>query len=87
MAEEKKAKHAGHGFTHTHIDLHDDGSATVHHVHEDGPEHDKEYAVADLDGVHDGFEKHLGHTQEEALEEKVHPGIHDEIHKIAEKGE
>ena len=29
-----KEKHAGHGFTHTHVEHHADGSHTIHHVHE-----------------------------------------------------
>jgi hypothetical protein len=64
MAEEKKEhkkkKHAGHGFKHTHIEHHEDGSATVHHQHEMGPEQDVKHAAADLDGVHDSMEDHLG---------------------------
>ena len=60
MAEEKKKKHAGHGFTHSHIEHHKDGSHTVHHVHEDGPHADVKHAAADLDGVHDSMEDHMG---------------------------
>lgn len=56
----KKKKHAGHGFTHTHIEHHGDGSATIHHQHEDGAEHDVKHAATDLDGVHDSLEDHLG---------------------------
>ena len=56
MAEHKK-KH--HGFKHTHMEHHDDGSMTVHHQHEN-PEHDVKHAVADLDGAHDSMESHLG---------------------------
>ena len=48
-----------HKFTHTDIEHHDDGSATIHHTHEDGKSH-KHHAVADLDGVHDSLEDHLG---------------------------
>lgn len=62
MEKEKevtKKKHAGHGFKHTHIEHHDDGSHTVRHEHEDGISH-KSYAAADLDGVHDGLEDHIG---------------------------
>lgn len=59
MAEEhKKKKHGGHGYKHTHIEHHDDGSHTVHHEHEDGKH--KKYAVGDLDQVHDGLQDHLG---------------------------
>lgn len=56
-------KHAGHGYHKTEIEHHSDGSHTVrHHVH---PDHmhemkDKSYAAADLDGVHDGLQEHMG---------------------------
>lgn len=60
MAEEKKKKHAGHGFTHSHVENHADGSHTVHHVHEDGPHKDVKHAVSDLDSVHDSLQDHLG---------------------------
>jgi hypothetical protein len=56
--EEKKKKH--HGFTHSHIEHHKDGSHTVHHIHEEGPHKDIKHAVADLDGVHDSMEDHVG---------------------------
>lgn len=89
MAEEKKKPHAGHGYIWTDIDHHEDGSATVHHEHEDGKSH-KTYAVSDLDGVHDGLEDHLRDPEEieswlkehdidpEKLEELIHPGLHAE---------
>jgi len=80
MAEEKKAKHARHGFKFTHIDHHDDGSATVHHQHEDGAEFDKKHAVADIDGIHDSIEDHLG-TPNEGEDE---PMDHDELAQIQE---
>jgi hypothetical protein len=75
--------HAGHGFHSTHIELHDDGSATIHHQHSEGSHKDKKYAAADLDGVHDGLEDHLRipEDQEEKIEEKIHPGIHQEALK------
>jgi len=65
MAEEKKehkkkSSKKGHKFRHTHIEHHDDGSATVHHQHEEGPEHDVKHAAANLDGVHDSMEDNLG---------------------------
>jgi hypothetical protein len=64
MAEEKKdhkkKKHAGHGFKHTHMEHHEDGSMTVHHQHEDGPEHDVKHAVSNLDGAHDSMQDNLG---------------------------
>lgn len=56
MAEHKKR----HKFSHTHIEHHKDGSATVHHVHEDGAHADVKHAAADLDGVHDSLQDHLG---------------------------
>jgi hypothetical protein len=99
MAKEKKRPHAGHGYKHTHIEHHDDGSHTIHHEHEDGKSH-KRYAVADLDAVHDGLEDHLGepnagedediegkkYADEEAMEEKLHPGIHAEVAKAEGMG-
>lgn len=84
--------HAGHGFTHTEIELHHDGSATIEHHHEKGADHNVKYAVSDLDGIHDGLEDHLrpeddmvgSDKDEEEAEEKVHPGIHDEVQKVVE---
>lgn len=58
MADEKKRKHAGHGYKHTHVEHHADGSHTVHHIHEDGPEHDVKGAVADHDGMIDHIMDH-----------------------------
>ena len=82
MAEEKK-KHAGHGFKFTHIDHHDDGSATVHHQHEDGAEFDKKHAVADIDGIHDSIEDHLG--DKNIGEDAADQGIDmDELQQIKE---
>lgn len=49
-----------HKFKHTHTEWHDDGSATVHHEHEEGPHKDVKHAVEDLDGVHDSLEDHVG---------------------------
>ncbi len=62
MAEEKKKKksHAGHGFSHTNIEHHADGSHTVHHVHSEGPDKDVKGAKAGLDEVHDSLQDHLG---------------------------
>ena len=54
-AKSKKTKHK-----HTHIEHHADGSHTVHHEHEDGSMHDVKHAVADLDGMHDSMQDHLG---------------------------
>jgi len=88
--------HAGHGHINTTITHHADGSATVKHEHESGDH--KEYAVADLDGVHDGLEDHLRTPDEigkdidahgidyEALEEAIEPGLHDKaLDYLAEK--
>lgn len=80
-------KHAGHGFTHTEVELHHDGSATIEHHHEKGPEHNVKYAVPDLDSIHDGFEEHLRPSEsedEEKAEEEIHPGIHEEVKKVVE---
>jgi hypothetical protein len=49
-----------HKFTHTHIEHHKDGSATVHHKHAEGEHKDVKHAVSDLDGIHDSLEDHLG---------------------------
>lgn len=82
MAEDKK-KHAGHGFTHTHIDHHSDGSATIHHQHEDGPDHDVKHAVADLDGIHDSMEDNLG--DKNIGEDEANQGIDmDKLEQIKE---
>ena len=97
MDSEKKMPHAGHGFKHTHVELYDDGSAMIHHVHEDGPHKDKKYAVPDLDSVHDGMEEHLGCPNDgEEAEDHDHPShsellqeIEDLVNKMknAEKAE
>jgi hypothetical protein len=63
MADEKK--HAGHGFTHTHVEHHADGSHTIHHVHEKtahkhGMPHEVgEHDVKGAAGDHDGMIDHL----------------------------
>jgi hypothetical protein len=49
-----------HKYTHTHVEHHSDGSATVHHVHVEGPHKDAKHAAADLDHVHDSMQDHLG---------------------------
>ena len=49
-----------HKFTHTHIEHHNDGSHTVHHVHQDGPHKDVKGAVADHDGMMDHMMDHTG---------------------------
>lgn len=58
--KEEKKKHAGHGFTHTHIEHHSDGSHTIHHQHEDGSHADVKHAVSNLDGVHDSLQDNMG---------------------------
>jgi hypothetical protein len=42
-----------HPFTHTHVEHHNDGSHTVHHVHKDGPHKDVKAAAVDHDGMMD----------------------------------
>lgn len=81
MAEENK--HVGNGFKETHVELHSDGSASIHHVHHDGPHKDVKHAVSDTDGLHDSLEDHLRipEDQEEKIEEAIHPGIHEEVMK------
>jgi flavin-dependent dehydrogenase len=57
------AKKKHHKFHSTHIEHHKDGSHTVHHMHEDGKEHDVKHGVGaemGLDGVHDSLQDHLG---------------------------
>jgi len=89
MAHEMKKPHAGHGFHSTHIEHHPDGSATIHHIHEDGSDHDKKYAVLDLDSIHDGMEDHLGEPNEgEDAENHDHPShaeLTDEIACLMKK--
>lgn len=78
--------HPKHGFTKTSIEHFDDGSAKVTHEHYAGKH--KTHAVPDLDGVHDSLEENLRHPKnEEELEEKVHPGIHDKVAEMVKDGE
>lgn len=51
-------KHAKHGFTHTTVTHHHDGSHTVTHHHVD-PEKTVEHAVPDHDGMMDSMQQHL----------------------------
>jgi hypothetical protein len=51
---------AHHGFSHSHIEHHKDGSHTVHHVHSEGPHKDVKHAAMNLDHVHDSLQDHLG---------------------------
>jgi len=68
-----------HKFVSTEIEHCDDGSAMIHHEHEDGSSHVR-HAVEDLDAIHDSLEDYLrDHEDEEAKEEEVHPGLHEEI--------
>jgi hypothetical protein len=69
--EHKKKKH---GFHHTHIEHHKDGSHTIHHEHEEGPHKDVKHAVADIDGAHDSLQDHLGSPNEG--EEAANMGQH-----------
>ena len=68
------AKHAHHGFTHTHIEHHGDGSATVHHVHNEGPHKDVKHAALNLDHIHDSLQDHLAEPSQgtQELENGVH---------------
>jgi hypothetical protein len=52
-------KHAKHGFTHSEIKHHHDGSHTVTHHHVD-PSKTVEHAVPDLAGAQDSLEQHIG---------------------------
>lgn len=56
---DKHAKTAHHGFTHTHMEHHKDGSITIHHQHHD-PEKDVKHAAANLDEAHDSMQANLG---------------------------
>lgn len=49
-----------HKFHKTHVEWHKDGSATLHHEHEDGPEHDVKAAAADHDSALDHILDHTG---------------------------
>lgn len=82
-----------HKFSSTHIDHHDDGSMTVHHMHEDGSEHDVKHAVGDHDSMIDSLcdnldpEKIEGELDKrgidsEKLEEAIHPGLHDTMEDL-----
>ena len=85
-----------HGFSETHFENHPDGSFTSHHIHREGPHKDVKHAVADIDGLHDCLQCHLkpeglegdlrnqGIDPEE-LEEKIHPGLHEEVAKMAQE--
>ena len=81
--------HAGHGFLHTSVEHHNDGSVTVHHVHKYGEKYDVKHAVGNLDELHDSMQEHLDPEKAEervkklgfdpeSLEETVHPHLHEE---------
>lgn len=83
-----------HKFAETRLKIHDDGSMTVHHMHETDPKQDVVHAVGDLDGAHDSMQQHLNPDDAEAeikargmdpevLEEAADPGIHDRILQAA----
>lgn len=66
--EEVKAPMRKHNFKETNIELHHDGSATIHHVHEEGPHKDVKHAAADIDAIHDSLQDHLNPDEEEKEE-------------------
>lgn len=53
-----------HSFTHTHIEHHGDGSATVEHHHKDGAHKNVKHAAMNLDHVHDSLQDNLGMPNE-----------------------
>jgi hypothetical protein len=55
----EKKKYIGPKYHRTEIEHHLDGSHTVRHHRIDGGPH-VSYAAADLDGIHDGLEDHIG---------------------------
>jgi uncharacterized protein involved in copper resistance len=70
-----------HKYTHTHVEHHKDGSHTVHHVHEEGPHKDVKGAAGDHDAMIDHIMDHTSEPNpgEEAMEEKIAPGIHSAV--------
>jgi hypothetical protein len=70
-AKSKKTKK--HNVKHTHIEHHDDGSHTIRHTHEVGP--DTTGTAPDLDALHDHLEAAMGTpNQGEAEAEAPQPG-------------
>ena len=61
-----------HKYTHTHVEHHEDGSHTVHHVHSDGPHKDSKYAAAGHDEMIDGI---MDHTSAPNPEEEVEAAV------------
>ncbi len=82
-----------HKFSHTHVEHHKDGSHTVHHVHEDGPQADVKGAAADHDAMMDHIMDNTSAPNEgedkgednEALEEKLAPGLHAKMAEVQQK--
>ena len=83
-----------HHFKETEIEHFDDGTGTVHHIHEKDPSRDVKHAFGDLDELHDSLQEHLNPEEAEksveakgldpeTLEEVVHPGIHSEVAALA----
>ena len=79
-----------HKIKEAHIKFHPDGSHTTHLEHEDGPMHDVHAGHANHDAMMDHIMDHTsapnpGEGQgadNEALEEKVAPGIHSAVAKM-----
>jgi hypothetical protein len=63
-----------HKFHTTHIHHYKDGSAMIHHEHEDGPAHDIKHAVPSLDHIHDSLQDHLAEPSQgtQNLEQGIH---------------
>lgn len=87
--KDQKPMHAGHGYTRTVIEHHDDGSHTITHHHSDG--HADTYARHGIDDLHDGLEEHMGSPNDgEEAEDHEHAShsellkeIEDLVHKFA----
>lgn len=66
--DKKELKHAKtNGHHRSHIEWHPDGSASVHHEHELGPEHDTRHAVGSHDGAMDSLMQHTSGPGPEEL--------------------
>lgn len=61
LPERKSMKESKHGFTHSTIKHHHDGSKTVTHHHVE-PEKTIEHAVPDLAGAQASLEQHVGES-------------------------
>lgn len=91
-----------HHFSHSVVEHHDDGTHTIHHIHEKhGYAHTAPKRDGDVKGVagdHDEMMDHMmDHTSapnpgedkdadNEALEEKVAPGIHQKVAEMQQQG-